>query len=85
MSRFMTAVLICVYHSGGAVAKADSSRFPTAAALNVRFLVDEAPVEQVFPEYLGFLCHSFHRLLRTHHHQSFGAGTIGQTVANVSI
>jgi hypothetical protein len=35
---------------------------------------------QVFSEYFGFPCQfSFH----THHHLSFGAGTIGLTVADV--
>jgi hypothetical protein len=38
---------------------------------------------QVFSEYFGFPCQfAFHRLLhRHHHHLSFWAGTIGQTVA----
>jgi hypothetical protein len=40
-------------------------------------------LEQVFSAYFGFPCQfSFHRLLHTHH-LSFGAGTIGQLVADV--
>jgi hypothetical protein len=30
---------------------------------------------QVFSEYFGFPCHSFHRLLDTHHHPPSGAST----------
>jgi hypothetical protein len=37
---------------------------------------------QVFPEYFGFTCQSFHRQLHTHNHPSYGAGTMGQTVAD---
>jgi hypothetical protein len=45
--------------------------------------VDKVALGQVFSEYCGFPCHSFHRLLHTHHHPSSGAGTIGQTVATI--
>jgi hypothetical protein len=38
---------------------------------------------QAFSEYFGFPCHSFHRVLHTHHYPSSGAGTRGQIVANV--
>jgi hypothetical protein len=38
---------------------------------------------QVSPEYFGFSCQSFHRLLHTHHHSSSGVGKIGQIVAGV--
>jgi hypothetical protein len=39
---------------------------------------------QVFSEYFGFPCQfAFNRLLHNHHHLSSGAGTIGQTVADV--
>jgi hypothetical protein len=41
------------------------------------FVVNEAALEQVFSEYFGFSCQSFHRLLHTHHPSS-GAGTIEQ-------
>jgi hypothetical protein len=38
----------------------------------------------VFSEHFGFPCQFiFHRLLHIHHHLSSGAGTIGQTVADV--
>jgi hypothetical protein len=39
---------------------------------------------RVFFEYFGLPCHSFHRLLHTHYHLSFGAGTIGQIVAGIT-
>jgi hypothetical protein len=59
-----------------AVAQEDS-HWLHASAARVR------AVRQVFPEYLGFPCHSFHRLLHTHHHLPSEAGTIGQIVADV--
>jgi hypothetical protein len=37
---------------------------------------------EVFSEYYGFPCHSFHRLLHIHR-PSPGAGTVAQTVATV--
>jgi hypothetical protein len=44
----------------------------------VGFVVDKVALGQVFSEYFGFPCQSsFHRLLYNHH-QSSGAGTIGQ-------
>jgi hypothetical protein len=47
------------------------------------FVVDEVALGQVFSEYFDFLCQfSFHQLLHTHHLSS-GAGTIGQSVADV--
>jgi hypothetical protein len=49
----------------------------------VGFVVDKVVLRQVFSENCGFPCpFSFHRLLHTHHLSS-GAGTIGQTVADV--
>jgi hypothetical protein len=51
----------------------------------VGFVVGKVALGQAFSEYFGFLCQfSFHRLLHTHHHLPSGAGTIGQTVADVS-
>jgi hypothetical protein len=50
---------------------------------HVGFVVDKTALWQVFCDYLGFPCQSFHRLLHTHHHPSSGAGTIRQIVANV--
>jgi hypothetical protein len=52
---------------------------------HVGFVVDKVALGQVFSEYFGFPCQfSFHRLLHIHHHhQSSGAGTIGQLVADV--
>jgi hypothetical protein len=50
---------------------------------DVGFVVNKVALEQVFSEYFRFLCQfSFHRLLHTHHLSS-GAGTIGQTVADI--
>jgi hypothetical protein len=47
------------------------------------FLVDKVALGQVFSEYFGFSCQfSFHLLLHTHYLSS-GAGTIGQSVADV--
>jgi hypothetical protein len=49
-------------------------------------VVDKVALGQVFSKYFGFTCRfSFYPLLHTHHHQhlSSGAGTIGQTVADV--
>jgi hypothetical protein len=50
----------------------------------VGFVVNKVALGQVFSEYFGFPCQfSFHLLLHIHHHLSSGAGTIGQTVADV--
>jgi hypothetical protein len=50
----------------------------------VGFVVEKVALEQVFSEYFGFPYQfSFHRLFHIHHHLSFGAGTIGQIVADV--
>jgi hypothetical protein len=50
---------------------------------HVGFVVDKVALGQVFSEYFGFpFQFSFHRLLHIHH-LSFGAGTIGQLVADV--
>jgi hypothetical protein len=49
----------------------------------VEFVVDSAVLGQVFSNFFGFFCQfSFHRPLHIHHLSS-GAGTIGQTVADV--
>jgi hypothetical protein len=49
----------------------------------VGFVVEEVTLAQVFSEYFGFTCQfSLDRLLHIHHLSS-GAGTIGQTVADV--
>jgi hypothetical protein len=51
---------------------------------HVRYTVNKVALEQVLSEYFGFPCQfSFHRLFHTHHHLSFGAGTIGQLVADI--
>jgi hypothetical protein len=43
----------------------------------------KVPLGQIFSEYFGLPCHfSFHPLLHTHYLSS-GAGTIGQSVANI--
>jgi hypothetical protein len=66
-----------------------SRRLPASAArvqagsVHVAFLVDKVALGSVFSEYFGFPCQfAFHRLL-DNHHQSPGAGTVGQTVAAV--
>jgi hypothetical protein len=38
---------------------------------------------QIFPQYFGFSCQSFHRLFCTRHHSSSGAGITGQILADV--
>jgi hypothetical protein len=49
----------------------------------VGFVVDSVALGQVSSQYLGFLCQfSFRRLLHIHHLLS-GAGTTGQTVADI--
>jgi hypothetical protein len=50
---------------------------------HVGFVMDKAKLRQVFFQYLGFPCQSFHQLLHTHHHPSSRAGTIGQIVDEV--
>jgi hypothetical protein len=69
--------------------QAVSRRLPTAAA-RVRAHVTSCGICCVqrdtgagFSKYFEFSCQSFFRLLHTHHHPS-GAGTIGQTDADVS-
>jgi hypothetical protein len=50
---------------------------------HVGFVADKVTLGQVFSEAFGFPCQfSFHRLLHTHY-LSFGAGTVGQLVADV--
>jgi hypothetical protein len=50
---------------------------------HVGFVVDKVALGQIFSEYFGFPCHfAFHRLLYIYH-PSFGAGTIGELVADV--
>jgi hypothetical protein len=71
---------------GRVIAQAVSRWLPTAAApfwTRVRscgICDGESGIGgQVFSEYIGFPCQSsFHRLLHSHHHLSFGAGAIGQ-------
>jgi hypothetical protein len=47
-------------------------------------VVDKVALGQVFSEYFGFPCQfTFQRLFHIHHHLLSGAGTIGQTVADV--
>jgi hypothetical protein len=49
---------------------------------HVGFVVSKMVLGLVFFKYVAFPCQSFHQLLHTHNFSS-GAGTIGQTVANV--
>jgi hypothetical protein len=60
---------------------------PSAQAVSrwlMGFVVDKVALEQVFSEYFGFSCQSFHRLLHTHQHPLLWAGAIGQAVDSVS-
>jgi hypothetical protein len=55
------------------MAQAVSRWLPTAAAgfasgQHVGFVVDKAALEQVFSEYFGFPCQSFHQILHYHNH-----------------
>jgi hypothetical protein len=38
------------------------------AVSQVRFVVDKVASGQVFSEYFGFPCHSFHQILHPHNH-----------------
>jgi hypothetical protein len=49
----------------------------------VGFVVDKAALGQVFSEYFSFPCHSFQRLLHTHHYPSSGADIACQIVVTV--
>jgi hypothetical protein len=50
---------------------------------HVGFVVDKEALGQLFSDYFCFPYQSFHLLLHTHHHPPSGAGTVGQTVADV--
>jgi hypothetical protein len=75
---------------GHAIAQAVSRWLPTAAARfeprpgYVGFVIIKVALRQVFSEHLSFPCHSFHRLLHSHHHHpSSGTGTVDQIVSDV--
>jgi hypothetical protein len=58
---------------GRAVAQRLDAGFPPrrpgfAYGQHVGFVVDKAALEQVFSEYFGFPCLSFHRFLHYHNH-----------------
>jgi hypothetical protein len=58
---------------GRAVAQRLDAGFPPlrpgfAYGQHVGFVVDKAALEQVFSEYFGFPCQSFHRFLHYHNH-----------------
>jgi hypothetical protein len=57
---------------GRAVAQAVSRWLPTRAGFacgqHVRFVVNKAALEQIFSEYFGFPCQSFHQILHHHNH-----------------
>jgi hypothetical protein len=55
-----------------------------AQVSHVGFVVDKVTLRQAFSEYFGFSCQSFHRLLHAHRYPSSGAGTVGQTGADVT-
>jgi hypothetical protein len=75
-------------NQGRAKAQTVSRRLPTAESqveAQVRsgeICGGQVALGQVFSEYFGFPFHSFHQLVHTHHQPS-GAGTIGQTMADV--
>jgi hypothetical protein len=80
--------MLVSWGSDRAVVQGVSRWLPTAAPRlesssgHVGFVVDKVALWQVFSEYFGFPCQfSSHRMLHTH--LSSGAGTIGQTVADV--
>jgi hypothetical protein len=79
-SKFATGFL------GRAIAQAVSHRLPTTAA-RVRAQIRSCCIwrwGKFSQENFGFPCQfSFHRLLHTRHHLSSGAGTRGQTAADV--
>jgi hypothetical protein len=66
--------LITSQRIGRAVAQAVSRWLPTATAQvrvraeHVGFAVDKAALGQVFSEYFGFPCQSFHQFLHHHNH-----------------
>jgi hypothetical protein len=47
------------------------------------FVVDKAALGQVSSEYFSFPCHSFHRLLHSHHNPFFAACTMDLVVADI--
>jgi hypothetical protein len=59
---------------GRAIAQAVSRWLPTAAARvrtrsgHVGFMVDKVALGQVFSEYFGFPCQSFHQIQHPHNH-----------------
>jgi hypothetical protein len=62
-----------MYRAGHAVAQWLDAGFPTrwpgfASGQHVGFVVDIAALGQVFSEYFGFPCQSFHRFLHYHNH-----------------
>jgi hypothetical protein len=83
--------IVLVWKMGHAIAQAVSRRLPTAEAqvrVQVRscgIFCGQSGIETGFLQVLRFACQfSFNRLLHNHHHHlSFGAGTISQTVAAV--
>jgi hypothetical protein len=48
---------------------------------NMGFVVGKVALGQVFSEYFGFPCQSFHQLLHAHHHPLSGASTTARIAA----
>jgi hypothetical protein len=48
-----------------------------ASGQHVGFVVDNAALGQVFSEYFGFLCQSFHQFLHYHNHPELAQYAIG--------
>jgi hypothetical protein len=66
-------ISILTEHPGSAVAQRLDAGFPPrrpgfAYGHHVGFVVDKAALEQVFLEYFGFPCQSFHRFHHYHNH-----------------
>jgi hypothetical protein len=84
--KLKTIPMLTISRIGCAIAQAVSRRLPRfePRSGHMGFVVDKVALRQVFSDYFGFPCQfSFHRLLHTHHHLPSGAGTVGQTVADV--
>jgi hypothetical protein len=76
-------ISLLYFLKGRAVAQAVSRWIPTAAARvrvraeQVGFVVNKMALGQVFPEYFGFPCQSFHRFLQHHKHPGLAQLAIG--------
>jgi hypothetical protein len=53
---------------GGMIGRGNLPQFVFASGQHVGFAVDKAALGQVFSEYFGFPCQSFHQFLHHHNH-----------------